>query len=155
MRQYYPVIDAHHHFWKFDPKRDIWINEEMQVLRTDYLPAQLETVYKKKRISGSVVVQTNASERDNEFLLNLAEQNPFIRGLVGWVDLQSEQLEERLAWYQQFPLLKGFRHLLQGEKQRDFMLTPGFKKGIGLLNRYGFSFDLLILPDQLHMPSNW
>ena len=62
MRQYYPVIDAHHHFWTFDPSRDAWITEEMQVLRTDYLPEQLEAVYKKKGISGSVLVQTNASE---------------------------------------------------------------------------------------------
>jgi L-fuconolactonase len=149
MRQYYPVIDAHHHFWKFDPRRETWISEEMQVLRTDFLPAHLEIIYKKKGISGSVLVQTNSSESENIFLLDLAEKNPFIQGVVGWIDLQSDRLEERLAWYQQYPLMKGFRHLLQGEEQRDMLLNPAFQKGIGLLNRYGFSFDLLILPDQL------
>ena len=149
MRQYYPVIDAHHHFWKFDPKRDSWITEEMQALRADYLPLQLEALYKKKGISGSVLVQTNSSEDENDYLLDLARQNPFILGVVGWIDLQSELLEERLAWYQQFPSLKGFRHLLQGESQRDFMLNAAFQKGIVRLNDRGFSFDLLILPDQL------
>ena len=149
MRQYYPVIDAHHHFWKFDPNRDVWINEEMQVLRTDYLPEELEKVYKRKGISGSVLVQTNPFEKDNEFLLDLAEYHPFIRGVVGWIDLQSEELEEKLAWYQQYPMLKGFRYLLQGAEQRDLMLNPDFQNGIGLLTKYGFSFDLLILPDQL------
>src|SRR5450432_2259329 len=149
MPQYYPVIDAHHHFWAFDPIRDAWINEEMQVLRTDYLPIQLETVYKRKGISGSVLVQTNASEAENLFLLELAEQNPFIQGVVGWIDLYDEQLEKKLADYQQYSLMKGFRHLLQGEEQRDMMLNQDFKRGIGLLNQYGFSFDLLILPDQL------
>jgi L-fuconolactonase len=149
MRQYYPVIDAHHHFWTFDPIRDAWITEEMQVLQTNYLPVQLEAVYRRKGISGSVLVQTNASENENFFLLELAQQNPFIQGVVGWIDLHDEQLEKKLADYQQYPLMKGFRHLLQGEEQRDMMLNQDFQRGIGLLNQYGFSFDLLILPDQL------
>lgn len=149
MRQYYSVIDAHHHFWKFDPQRDAWITEEMQTLRADYMPAQLESIYKKKGISGSVLVQTNASESENHFLLELAEQNPYIEGVVGWIDLRSDQLGEKLEEYQQYPLMKGFRSLLQGEEQRDSMLDRDFKRGIGLLNQHKFSFDLLILPDQM------
>src|SRR6266478_1104612 len=104
MRQYYPVIDAHHHFWTFDPLRDTWITENMQVLRSDYLPAQLEAVYRKKGVSGSVLVQTSASESENHFLLELAEHNTFVRGVVGWIDLKSEQLYKKLAAYQQYPL---------------------------------------------------
>jgi L-fuconolactonase len=149
MRQYYPVIDAHHHFWKFDSRRDAWITEDMQVLRADYLPDQLEAVYRKKGISGSVLVQTNASESENNFLLEMAEKNPFIRGVVGWIDLTTEELYRNLAVYKQYPQLKGFRHLLQGEERRDLMLDPVFKKGIGLLGQFGYSYDLLILPDQL------
>jgi|SRR5664279_1234028 len=149
MRQYYPVIDAHHHFWTFDPLRDAWITEDMQILRADYLPVQLEAVYSKKGISGSVLVQTNASESENLVLLEQAEQYPFIRGVVGWIDLKSAQFQKKLEAYQQYPLMKGFRHLLQGEEQRDMMLNPEFRQGIGLLNQYGYSFDLLILPDQL------
>ncbi|HEY4935040.1 MAG TPA: amidohydrolase family protein, partial [Puia sp.] len=145
----YPIIDAHQHFWKFDPLRDSWITEEMLVLRKDYLPDEIETVFKQNHISGSVVVQADASENENRFLLELAVHYPFIRAIVGWIDLQSEGLEGKLKYYQQFPVLKGFRYLLQGEKQRDSMLNPEFQKGIGLLNRYGFSFDLLILPDQI------
>jgi L-fuconolactonase len=76
-------------------------------------------------------------------------QNPFVLGVVGWIDLLSEHLEEKLKEYQQFPRMKGFRWLLQGEKQRDIMLSAEFRRGIGLLNQYGFSFDLLILSDQL------
>ncbi len=149
MRQYYLVIDSHHHFWKFDQHRDAWITEEMQILRADYLPAQLEKIYERKGISGSVLVQTNSSESDNLFLLELAKKNPFILAVVGWIDLQSDRLEERLDWYRQYPVMKGFRHLLQGEEKRDYMLNPDFIRGIGLLNQYGYSFDLLILPDQL------
>ncbi|HEV3221646.1 MAG TPA: amidohydrolase family protein [Puia sp.] len=145
----YPIIDAHQHFWKFDLQRDSWITEEMKILRKDYLPPDVEIVFKQNHVSGSVAIQADSSENENQFLLELANHYPYIKGVVGWIDLQSEGLEERLNYYQKFPLLKGFRHLLQGEKQRDIMLSPVFQKGVGLLNKYGFSFDLLILQDQL------
>ncbi len=145
----YPIIDAHQHYWEFDPVRDSWITEEMKILQKDYLPSEAEILFNQNHISGSVAVQADSSESENQFLLKLATHYPFIRGVVGWIDLQSEDLEERLKYYQKFPKLKGFRHLLQSEKQRDIMLNPVFKKGMGLLNKYEFSFDLLILQDQL------
>jgi len=146
---YYPIIDAHQHFWKYDPRRDGWITEEMEVLKRDYLPADIEILCKQNHISGSVLVQADPTENENRFLLELAKHHSFIRGVVGWIDLQSPGLDERLEYYQQFPLMKGFRNLLQGETQRDSMLNPAFQQGISKLNRYGFSYDLLILPDQL------
>jgi L-fuconolactonase len=145
----YPIIDAHQHYWEFNPVRDRWITEEMKILQKDYLPSDAEILFNQNHISGSVAVQADSSESENQFLLELASHYPFIRGVVGWIDLLSEDLEERLKYYQKFPKLKGFRHLLQGEKQRDIMLNPVFKKGVGLLNKYEFSFDLLILQDQL------
>jgi L-fuconolactonase len=145
----YPIIDAHQHFWKFDPVKENWITEDMRILRKDFLPTDAEIVFKQYHINGSVAVQADSSENETHFLLELANHYQFIRGVVGWIDLQSEGLEERLNYYQKFSLLKGFRHLLQSEKQRDIMLNPIFKKGIGLLNKYGYSFDLLILQDQI------
>ncbi|HXB29173.1 MAG TPA: amidohydrolase family protein [Puia sp.] len=145
----YPIIDAHQHYWEFDPDRDRWITEEMKILQNNYLPSDAEILFNQNHISGSVAVQADSSESENQFLLELASHYPFIRGVVGWIDLQSVDLEERLKYYQKFPRLKGFRHLLQGEKQRDIMLNPDFKKGVGLLNKYEFSFDLLIMQDQL------
>ena len=145
----YPIIDAHQHFWKYNAQRDAWITDEMKLLQNDFLPTDIEPVFKQNLISGSVVVQSDASEKENDFQLDLADQFPFIRGVVGWIDFQSEQLEEKLKYYQQFSRMKGFRHLLQGESKRDSMLNPEFQRGIGLLNKYGFSYDLLILPDQL------
>jgi len=145
----YPIIDAHQHYWEFNPVRDRWITDEMKILQKDYLPSDAEILFNHNHISGSVAVQADSSESENQFLLELASHYPFIRGVVGWIDLQSEGLEERLKYYQKFPKLKGFRHLLQGEKQRDIMLNPVFKKGVGLLNKYEYCFDLLILQDQL------
>jgi L-fuconolactonase len=145
----YSIIDAHQHFWKFDPLRDDWITEDMKLLKRDFLPGELEPVLEKNQISGTVVVQSDTSELENEFQLGLAEKYSFIKGIVGWVDLESADLEERLSRLQRFSKLKGFRHPLQGEKQRDKMLQPTFQRGIRLLNKFGFSYDLLILPDQL------
>ena len=142
-------IDAHQHFWQFDAVRDNWINEDMAILKKDFLPAELQNLLNKNGMDGSVVVQSDQSEKENEFQFKNAEENDFIRGVIGWVDMQSPDLEDRLSYYQQFKKLKGFRHLLQGETQRNLMLEPSFKRGIGLLNKYGFAFDLLVLPDQL------
>ena len=142
-------IEAHHHFWKFDPVRDSWITDNMQVMQRDFFPSDLEPILKENQVLGTVVVQSDQSEEENNFQLKLAADNPFIKGIVGWVDLQSPDLEERLAYYKSFPKLKGFRHVLQGEKKRDLMLLPAFQRGIGLLNKYGFSYDILIFPDQL------
>ena len=143
-------IDAHQHFWQFDAVRDNWINEDMAILKKDFLPAELQNLLNKNGMDGSVVVQSDQSEKENEFQFKNAEENDFIRGVIGWVDMQSPDLEDRLSYYQQFKKLKGFRHLLQGETQRNLMLKPSFKHGIGLLNKYGFTFDLLVLPDQLN-----
>ena len=142
-------IDAHQHFWEFDAIRDSWINEDMAILKNNFLPGQLRSLLKENDIDGSVVVQSDQSEKENIFQLNNAVDNDFIKGVVGWVDLQSADIEDRLAYYQQFKKLKGFRHVLQGETQRDLMLTPSFKNGISLLKKYGFTYDLLVLPDQL------
>ena len=143
-------IDAHQHFWQFDAVRDSWINEDMSILKNDFFPAELHSLLKENDMDGSVVVQSDQSEKENEFQLKNAEDNDFIRGVIGWVDMQSPDVEDRLSYYQQFKKLKGFRHLLQGETQRNLMLKPSFKTGIGLLNKYGFTFDLLVLPDQLN-----
>ena len=145
----YPIIDAHQHFWNFKPLRDGWITDDMKELQRDFLPGEIEIVFRQNEVSGSVVVQADPTENENDFLLNLADQYPFIRGVVGWIDLTSETVEEKLRYHHQFSRMKGFRNLLQGEKQRASMLEPAFQRGIGLLNRYGFSYDLLILPDQL------
>jgi L-fuconolactonase len=143
------TIDAHQHFWKYNPVRDSWINEEMQVIRRDFLPADLEPILEQNALQGCVTVQSDSSEAENAFQLNNARQYDFIKGVVGWVDLCTENVEDRLAYYQPFEKMKGFRHVLQGEPQRDFMLRPDFRRGIGLLEKFNFTYDILIFPDQL------
>jgi L-fuconolactonase len=142
-------IDAHQHFWKFDPVRDSWITEEMLVIRKDFLPPDLKPVLKENGFDGCVAVQADQSENETNFLLELARQNEFIKGVVGWVDLCNEKINDRFSYYKQFNSLKGFRHILQGENERDFMLKPEFMRGIKALKEFGFTYDILVFPDQL------
>ena len=142
-------IDAHQHFWKFDPVRDSWITNEMSVIRNHFFPEHLHPILKENDFDGCVAVQADQSETETNFLLDLADKNEFIKGVVGWVDLRAENIEERLAHYKQFKKLKGFRHILQGEKDRGFMLQPEFIRGIKALQQFNFTYDILIFPDQL------
>src|SRR6202012_1664469 len=132
-------IDAHQHYWQFDPVRDSWITEEMSVIRRDFMPADLLPLLQRNEIDGTVLVQTCQDEADNQFMLKLAAENDFIKGVVGWVDLRSDNVEERLKYYRDYhPKMKGFRHVLQAEPDEQFMLKDDFKRGISLLNEYGF-----------------
>ncbi|MBC7889457.1 MAG: amidohydrolase family protein [Ferruginibacter sp.] len=142
-------IDAHQHFWQFDPVRDSWINEEMAEIQRDFLPPDLQPLLQQNNLDGCVVVQSDQSEKENEFQLSNAGSFDFIKGIVGWVDLQSEGVHERLAYYHQFKKMKGFRHVLQGEADRALMLKPAFINGISKLQKFGFTYDILIFPDQL------
>ena len=142
-------IDSHQHFWKYDPVRYDWIDDSMSVIQKDFLPEDLAPILKANGFDGCITVQSHQSEQENEFQLANADSHSFIKGVVGWVDLKSPQIEERLDYYQQFEKLKGFRHILQGESQRDFMLRPAFLNGISLLKKYCYTYDILILPDQL------
>jgi L-fuconolactonase len=142
-------IDSHQHFWKFDPVRDSWIDESMKVIQRDFLPVDLETAMKQNGVAGCVVVQSDQSEEENDFQLANAAAYDFIKGVVGWVDLRGDNVEERLQFYSQFKKMRGFRHVLQSEPIRDMMLQPAFMHGISLLNKYDFTYDILIFPDQL------
>ena len=143
-------IDAHQHFWQFDPVRDSWITPDMSAIRHDFLPADLKPLLDRNGMDGSVVVQTCQEESDNQFMLKLAKENDFVKGVVGWVDLCSPNVEERLKYYKDnHPKIKGFRHVLQGEPDEKFMLRDDFRHGVGLLNKYGFTYDILIYPNHL------
>jgi L-fuconolactonase len=143
------IIDSHQHFWKYNSKDFDWITDEMSVIRKDFLPIELRSIYQNNNIEGCVGVQVNQTEEENKFFLDFAEQFDFIKGIVGWVDLMAENVKERLAYWHQHRKLKGFRHILQGEKDRALMLKPSFKNGISLLNKFDFTYDILIFPDQL------
>ena len=142
------TIDSHQHFWKFDPIRDQWIAKHMQVLQTDFLPENLKPILFKNDVDGCIAVQADQSETETEFLLDLASKHSFIKGVVGWVDLCAENIEERLAHFSKNKLFKGVRHILQAEDV-SFMSKPSFLHGISMLEQFNLTYDILVDSTQL------
>jgi len=142
-------IDSHQHFWKYHPIKDAWITNEMQKIQRDFMPDDLLAVIQENNFDGVVAIQADQSETETNFLLQLASDNDFIKGVVGWIDLCAENISDRLSHYAAFKKLKGFRHIVQAEPADDFLLRPDFCRGISNLANYPFTYDLLILPKHL------
>lgn len=143
------IIDAHQHFWQYHPVKDAWITDDMKVIQEDFLPQHLLPVLQENGVDGCVAVQADQSETETGFLLELADQHAFIKGVVGWVDLRAENLSDRLAYYRQYEKLKGFRHIVQGEPDPSFILREDFCKGIRALAAHDLTYDILVYPVQL------
>jgi len=143
-----PNIDSHQHFWTYNPTRHAWIDEQMKAIRRDFQPHDLKPLLDKNGFDGCVAVQVDQTEEETLQLLALANQHDFIKGVVGWIDLRNKDLASRLEYFSRLKKLKGFRHIVQGEKP-GFLLQPSFAEGVRLLNRFGFTYDLLIYHHQL------
>tara|TARA_B100001175_G_scaffold218806_1_gene186139 strand:+ start:4016 stop:4840 length:825 start_codon:yes stop_codon:yes gene_type:complete len=143
------IIDSHQHFWNYDPIKDAWIDDSMEVIRRDFLPKDLKPLLDENAIDGCIAVQADQSENETDFLLSCAQKNKFIKGVIGWLDLTSDNLESRLNHYIKNPLFKGLRHIVQAEKD-DYLLREDVQKGISKLANYNLTYDILIFPSQLN-----
>jgi len=142
-------IDAHQHFWRHDPAIHTWMDHRMKILQRDYLPDQLLPLLQAQQIDGCVAVQADSSLRENDFLLGLAADHPWILGVVGWVDLQSPALGEQLASFSSNPKAVGVRHIVQDEPDDRFLDAETFRAGVRSLPEHQLTFDLLIYERQL------
>lgn len=142
-------IDAHQHFWQYNPFRDTWITGQMAVLKKDFLPQQLMPVLHANNMQGCIAVQTDQSEAETLFLLDLARRCDMVRGVVGWVDLCADNVAERLEYFSGDPALCGFRHIVQLEPDDRFMLRPAFLRGIECLKEFRYTYDILVYARQL------
>ncbi len=143
------TIDAHQHFWKYKPSKHTWIDDSMSVIRRDFLPSDLKKVYDENGIDGCVAIQADQTLEETNFLLGLSATYDFIKGVVGWVDLRAKNADEVLNEYSEHAKIKGFRHLVQGESDHNFLLRDDFLRGISFLETYDFVYDILIFPHQL------
>lgn len=142
------IIDSHQHFWAYDPSRHQWIDESMQTIQKDFLPEDLKPILDDLAIDGCISVQVDQTEEETLYLLDLADKFDFIKGVVGWIDLRNDNLEDRLDFFSNYPKLAGFRHILQSEEP-DRMLEADFLRGIEILGKHGYSYDVLIYPQHL------
>ena len=141
-------IDAHQHFWRYSPDDYGWIGEGMDAIARDFLPADLAVEMDAVGINASIAVQARQSDAETDWLLKLARDNDRIAGVVGWVDLRSPVLGERLEALSVEPKLKGFRHVIQDEPDPDFMLRPEFIAGVRQALAAGFAYDILVFARQ-------
>lgn len=141
-------IDSHQHFWKYDEAEYPWIGQGTPLQR-DWMPADWRQAAAKVQVNGSVAVQARQTIEESRWLLDLADESPFIKGVVGWVDLRSPNVADDLASFSSCRKFVGIRHVVQDEPDAQFMLKPEFLRGIGELRQFNLAYDLLLFPKQL------
>ncbi len=150
------TIDAHQHFWsRTEPFEYGWLDSpEKAVIRADHLPRDLEPLLREAGVDACICVQTQHNLAENRWALRLAEKHPFIVGVVGWVDLASEDCEQQLLEFKDHPKFVGIRHVTQDEPDDDFIVRPDVMRGLQVLEKHGVPFDLLFYVKHLkHVPT--
>jgi L-fucono-1,5-lactonase len=142
-------IDAHQHFWYYNPEQYGWIDDSMSRIRRDFLPADLEPELHNAGFDRCVAVQAQHTLEETRWLLQLAAEHPFIAGVVGWVDLRASDVRTQLAEVAQSSKLLGIRHIVQAEPDDRFLLRPELLRGVSLLAEFNLTYDILIYPQLL------
>ena len=142
-------IDAHQHFWKYDAAEYTWIDDSMAALKRDFLPDESAREMARVGFDACVAVQARQTLDETRWLLGLAAEHPSIAGVVGWVDLQADNVRDQLAALAGHQRLVGIRHIAQSEPDDRFLLRPQVVRGIRLLADFGLGFDILIYKRQL------
>lgn len=142
-------LDSHQHFWKYDAAQYPWMTEKLARLRRDFLPSDLEPLLKAAQLDGCIAVQARQNVEESHWLLSLAEERSFIRGVVGWVDLRADDVERDLDRLSANPKFVGVRHVAQDEPDDRFLIGNQFVRGISKLRQFDLAYDLLIFPRQL------
>jgi L-fuconolactonase len=142
-------IDAHQHFWQYSPSEHIWMTEEMNILKRDYLSDDIIPLLKSIGFDGTITVQARQMLKETDWLLELSDQNEFMKGIVGWVDLCSSEVRSQLETYSKHSKFKGVRHVVHDEPDDKFMLRQDFQRGIAQLQEFGLTYDLLLYPRHL------
>ncbi|MBC8329613.1 MAG: amidohydrolase family protein [Planctomycetes bacterium] len=142
-------IDAHQHFWRYEPEEYAWISEPLAALRRDFLPEDLQPLLAAHGIDGCVAVQARQTVAESDWLLELADASRIVRGVVGWVDLRDPGAEAELARLAAHPRFVGVRHIAQDEPDDGFLARPDFVAGVAKLAPHGLRYDLLVYERQL------
>ncbi len=142
------VIDSHVHFWKYNKSAYSWIDNTMKTLQKDYLPSDIQLTLTRNNVDSCIAVQSIPSPLETRFLAELSNTHPYIKGVVGWADLLSDELEKNLNEWKEYTVIKGIRFDLRDKGELIFD-NAVFRKGLSLLGAFGYSFDLLVVPGQL------
>jgi len=143
------TIDAHHHLWRYNPQEYGWIDDSMKQLRRDFLTVDLIRELAAAEVDGTVAVQARQTVEETRWLLDLAEDCTAIRGVVGWAPIAGEEFPGMMEEFEDRPKLKGLRHVIQGEKDENYILREDFNSGIRCLRGSGLVYDILIFARHL------
>ena len=138
------MIDAHQHFWQVGRFDYPWMSSDLGVLYRDYLPTDLAPILNQYDVNKTVLVQASNSIAESRWLLDLADANSFIAGVVGWVDLMSPDIDAQLSELTANPKFKGVRHLVESEPNDEWLIQPGVISGLQRLASRDLSYDLLV-----------
>lgn len=145
------TIDAHHHYWELGRFDYSWLDEPtLEPIRRSFLPQDLEPLIEAVGIEKTIFVQTQHNLAETEWVLGLADQHDFMAGVVGWVDLASEQCEDQLLQLKEHPKFVGIRHVTQDEPDDDFIVRPDIMRGLQALEKHQVPFDLLFYVKHVH-----
>ena len=142
-------IDAHQHFWHYRAADYPWIDAAMTPLAQDYLPSALQPLLLASKLQATIAVPARGSRAETRFLLELAQQTPWMAGVVAWEDLGADDLAERLAQWQDSKLL-GWRHQVQDQSDvAGFLAQAAFQRGMRLLQDQAYVYEVLVQQHQL------
>ncbi len=144
-------IDAHHHLWRYCIEDYPWIGPDMGVLARDFLLDDLHGELARSAVHGSVAVQARQTLEETNWLLDLAKDSEFIRGVVGWAPIASPEFPAVLEALLPFAKLKGLRHVVQDEPDNEFILRQDFNEGIAHMKQSSLVYDILIF--ERHLPA--
>ena len=138
------VVDSHQHFWQVGRFDYPWMTPDLNVLCQDYLPPRLDPTLRERGVTSTILVQASNNLAETHWLLSLADRYRFIAGVVGWVDLTSNEVERQLDELAGHSKFKGVRHLVESEPADDWLVQPAVLKGLNTLAAHGLSYDLLV-----------
>jgi L-fuconolactonase len=146
------IVDAHHHFW--DPRRADypWLTDELATIRRAFGPADLAPELEAAGVEATVLVQTRSSLDETVEFLETADTTPFVRGVVGWVDLTDPAVADviaRLRGGRGGDRLVGIRHQAHDEPDPDWLVREDVVRGIRAVGSAGLACDLLVRPREL------
>lgn len=146
------IVDAHHHFWDPATADYPWLTEELAAIRRPFGPTDLAPLVAAAGISATVLVQTRSSLPETEAFLAIAAESPFVRGVVGWVDLRDPAVDDTIARLRAGPggaRLVAIRHQVHDEPDPDWLGRADVRRGIAAVGRAGLAYDLLVRAREL------
>ena len=142
------IIDAHQHFWRIGEHDCTWPTSDLAPIHRNFELDEFEQLAAREGVGGSVLVQSQESDRDTDWLLEVSAESDFVKAVVGWTDLLSPDAPRRIAELAARPKLRGLRPMLQSLP--DGRITdPALDPAIAAMMAHGLSFDALVFTRHL------